>query len=59
MTGPARRPRRHIVREVEGPSCACTPDTPCLFHYDQLDPCRQAGARRRAGVHGPYLGARR
>lgn len=51
--------RRRIVREVEGTPCTCTPDQLCLFHYDQLDPGRQAAARRQTGVHEPYLGARR
>lgn len=59
MADPARRFRRRVVREVEGTPCRCTADQLCLFHYDQLDPGRQAAARRQAGVHEPYLGARR
>jgi hypothetical protein len=52
-----RRPRGR----VQAPDrCACTPDgRMCLAHYDTLDPGRQAGARRRAGVHEPYIGSRR
>jgi hypothetical protein len=58
-TDSTRRLRDRTARDVEVTACACAPDQPCLFHYDQLDPGRQAAARRRAGIHEPYLGARR
>jgi hypothetical protein len=50
--------RRRVVRDIEGTPCRCTPDQPCLFHYDQLDPGRQAAARRQAGVHEIYVDRR-
>jgi len=50
--------RRRVVRDVEVASCACTPDQPCLFHYDALDPGRQAAARRQAGVREIYVDRR-
>ena len=39
-------------------SCACTADQLCLFHYSELDPGRQAQARRQAGIREPYSSRR-
>ena len=57
MADPDRRFRRRVVREVEGMPYQCTPDQLCLFHYDALDPGRQAAARRQAGIHELYVAA--
>ena len=55
MTMTRSRPPRRRVRVAS--DCVCTPDGQlCLAYYDALDPGRQAAARRRAGVHEPYLG---
>jgi hypothetical protein len=56
MTYTSNRLRRRVVQETEDLPCQCTPDQLCLFHYDQLDPGRQAAARRQAGVHELYVG---
>lgn len=50
--------RRRLGRVVEGATCVCDRDgRTCLWHYDELDPGRQAAARRRAGVHELYITA--
>jgi hypothetical protein len=59
-TATATANRRRAGRVRVSDRCACAPDGQlCLWHYDQLDPSRRAGARRQAGVHEPYLGPRR
>jgi hypothetical protein len=54
------QPRRRTGRTPEVAVCACSPNGQlCLFHYSELNPGRQAAARRQAGVHEQYLGPRR
>jgi hypothetical protein len=60
MTYHVHRVRRpHNGQPVPASPCVCTPDRLCLFHYDRLDPGRQARERERAGMHEPYIRTRR
>jgi len=59
ITETSRDNRIRLRRRIDVDAlCACTADQLCLFHYAELDPGRQPRARKRAGVHEPYLDRR-